>query len=457
MIKSYNGGITRAGGLCRVEPRTKNNLKEGVEVLLIEANIKYLCVKLKKGLKKSELANSEIIKNADNLCVRILLFLFCFRAKDLEKIDVDLLRDSVGTFIDDAALLEAFDYFRENNILDYKYEKADNGEYKGANMDKITNLIGNISDKINNMTEYKEPEATEEKLEFEKIYRLAEGRGTEKTAPVITAPKPALPAVEEEKIAEKIAGKFAGEEKPVEFEKIELGRAELPEGTAEEHGAYITIDMVCEELEKNNEFRYFYEDVQNKLKAIINPNELEILYNLYNKMEMGLLLKISEYCGQTGKSAKTAVNYFEKTALGLADDGIVTVEQYGKMLEEARAVSEYEAKIRQIFALGDKRLSAKERNLIKTWALEYKLPEEMLIEGYRKALERDKATIPYVNTIYLNWHEKGFKNAEDVKNEFKNFKNAAAAGNDTARQAPSGFNSDHFFDKLVRNSKRLLD
>jgi len=413
-------------------------------VLLLETKIKYIWVKLKKGLKKSEIANSGIIKEADDLCARILLFLLCFKVKDLEKIDAEVLKNCVGGFIEDCALLDALDYFKEKDILDYKYEKADCAEFKGINMDKIVSIIGSISDDINNMTdgEYKEPEATQEQLEFEKTYRLAGGVSIIK---------------EKEKHV-----KF--EKASFEQDKFEINLEETIDTDIDvaEHGddlnnldsAYATLDMVCEELEKNSKFRQLYETVPHKLKAIINPKELEILYNLYMKMDMELLLKIAEYCGESSTNPKSVVNYFEQTALGLADDGITTLEQYGKYLEDARKVVDYEEKIRKMFALGEKKLSSKERNLIKTWALEYNHSDEMLIEGYRIALEKDKATIPYINAIYLNWHEKGFKTVEDVKNEFKSKKDE---GNNNAKQVPAGYNAEHVFDKMARNARKLLE
>ena len=413
-------------------------------MLLVEAKIKYLGVKFKKGLKKREIAAAGIIKDANDLCVRILLYLLCFKAKELEKIDVDELRSSIDERIGDGALLDNLDYLKEKNILDYKYEKADAADYKGANMDKIASLIGNICDNINNMSEgkYKEPEATQEQIEFERIYRL------DKSPRIIES----------------------GQEETIKFEKIELEKTESydiaePEismeeaeknniskedynVSAEDRNERVTIETICEELEKNMEFRDLYEDVQNKLHAIINPHELEIIFNLYNRMESELLLKIAEYCGEkSGKNPKSAVNYFEKTALGLCNDGIVTAKQYDEYIESAKKVSEYEVKIRKIFGLGDKKLSAKERGFIKVWATEYNFSDEMIIEGFNKAVNVNKATIPYINAIYLSWHEKGFKNTEDIKSEFNK--------NTGAKKSDPEFNSEQFFEKLVRKSLKF--
>jgi len=419
-----------------------------MNLLLLETKIKYLGVKFRKGLKKPEVAAAGIIKDADDLCVRVLLFLLCFKGKDLEKIDIDFLRGSINEYIEDDTILETLDYLKAKNILDYKYERADITEYKGANMDKIASLIGNICDNISNMSdgEYKEPEATQEQLEFERIYRLGRERGNIGTA----APRP--PNIKEPETTRIIES--AHEEEPVKFEKIEKIEFESAgifenislEINTEEKSSHVTIDMICDELEKNMDFRDLYENVQHKLQAIINPHELEIIYNLYNKMEPELLLKIAEYCGEASKNSKTVVNYFEKTALGLCNDGIVTAQQYDEYIENAQKASEYEIKIRKMFGLGDRKLTAKERGFIKTWALEYDFSDEMMVEGFNIALDKNKATIPYINAIYLNWHEKGFKTVEEIKSEFSN-KNV--------KQQATGFNSDELFEKLVKKSLKF--
>ena len=112
-----------------------------------------------------------------------------------------------------------------------------------------------------------------------------------------------------------------------------------------------------------------------------------------------------------------------------------------------------------MFGLGERKLTSKERQYIKTWALEYNFSDEMILEGFKLAVERniaDKGMVGYVNSIYLSWHEKGFKEVKDVKSEFQNnYKNNNYKT--SAKPQSSGFNSDQFFEKLVKNSRKLLE
>jgi DnaD/phage-associated family protein len=352
-------------------------------------------------------------------------------------------------------LLEALDCLEAKNILEYKYERADTAEHKGANMDKIASLIGNICSNMNNMSEYKEPEATQEKLEFDRIYRLGKERANAQNKKEPEAPRIIESAHEEEPVKFEKIEEIKEEIKKVKFENSELLdninindiKSEI---NPDEKSGGAAVGMICEELEKNMDFRELYEDVQRRLQVIINPHELEIIFNLYKKMEPALLLRIAEYCGENSKSVKTVVNYFERTALGLCDDGIVTSAQYDDYIENARKISGYETKIRKMFGLGDRKLTHKERGFIKTWAIEYNFSDEMIMEGFNKAINVDKATIPYINAIYLSWHEKGFKSVEDVKNEFCEFNNKSRA-----RKPEAGFNSEQFFEKLVRKSLKF--
>ena len=399
---------------------------------LTEANIKYIGVKLKKGLKKPELAAAGIIKDADGLCARLLLFLLCFKVKELEKIDAALLRASIGDDVGDDSVLDALDYLKARGVLDYKYERADDTECKGANMDKIVSIIGSISDNINGMNggEHKEPEATLEQLEFENIYRLGKGRKA------MVAPKEVILVAEPEELL------IEGAREPVRFEKIGLGEpGERAKGSEE------SVVIVCEALENEPDFRKFYFDVQDRLKLIINPDDLEIIYNLFNKMETELLLELARYCGENSSNPANAIRLYEKTALGLCNDGILTVQEYNENIESKRQAAEYEAKIRNMFGLGDKKLTAKDRGLIRTWALEYKFSDEMILHGFTLALDKGKASIPYINAIYLSWHQKGFTNVEQVRREFGD-----GGGNAIAKKPDPEFDSDKFFEKLVRQS-----
>ena len=427
-------------------------------MIALETKIKYIGVKFKKGLKKSEIASSGIIKDADNLSARILLFLLCFRAKDLEKIDIDFLQSSVGEFLDDDTVIAVLDYFKGKDILDYKYEKTENIEHKGANMDKIVSLLGNISNNINTMIvgEYTEPEATQEQLEFEKIYRIGSigANGHRKHEESVKFEKvdfiePNINAAKEVDDIDNI------DDVQMLDTNVSLSSSEILELPETVH---VTFDMICEKLEKDDSFRNLYDSVQRSLKTIINPNELEILYNLYAKIDAELLLKISEYCGENSNNPKTVVRYFESTALGLFEKGITTAEQYDKMVDDAQKADDYEIKVKEMFALGDKKMTAKERKLIKTWVLDYNLSDDLLQEAYKRAEKQNKVTIPYINKILETWHEQGFKTFDDLKGEVKNYQTGFGnVGKDAMKQVPAGFNSDHLKDKIARQSKKLLE
>lgn len=140
-------------------------------------NIKSLGIKFKKGFKNNP-DIIYIIKDASELCVRILIFFLCFKAKDLEKIDIDLFRSFVNAEkLSDDAILEALNFWKEKKVFDYDAVMEQSN--KGANMDNIINIIGHISKNINIISNHRlygsfnETETTEELEEleeFEKIY-----------------------------------------------------------------------------------------------------------------------------------------------------------------------------------------------------------------------------------------------------------------------------------------------
>ena len=187
------------------------------------------------------------------------------------------------------------------------------------------------------------------------------------------------------------------------------------------------------------------------MQIMFNPTDIEILYNLYeiNKIEVDLILKIAELCAE---EKKYNIRYLEKFALGLASNGILTFKEYEASFNESKKLRQFEDKIRNMFNLGSQKFTPKEKNLMKIWALEYNFPDEVLLEGYNRCLgsgKCEKASIYYINAIYIKWHEKGFKTLDDIKNEF-----GQAGGFGTDGKKTSSFDVEQFFEKAVKKSMK---
>lgn len=364
------------------------------------ADIKYISIKMKKKLKKNS-AIIYIIKDAGELFVKILLFLLC--CENPEKIDFEFMKNSVRSKnAENGEILEGLDFWKDRDILSYEITSLTN--IKGLNIENVINIMLNVRRDINILNGEDEPEETE--------YQKGLGIYEEKDE-------------KEEKIAE---------------EKTE----DKPKIKAEP----VSVDQVCESLETKEEFKRLIHEVQNRMKLILNTAEYVIMYNLHetNGMEVDLILELSRICAEEGKNN---IRYLEKVALGMMSEGILKLQQYEGKLEEMHKIKEFEEKIKILFEAETKKLSSKERNYVKKWVKEYNFTDDMLSEGYKQCVKYTKRlSFEYINTIYSNWHEKGFTKLDDIKNEFAR-EGGGSQKIDAKKNAE--YNVEQFFEKLVKN------
>jgi DnaD/phage-associated family protein len=113
-----------------------------------------------------------------------------------------------------------------------------------------------------------------------------------------------------------------------------------------------------------------------------------------------------------------------------------------------QAAKEFEEKVKKLFEAETKKLTAKERNYIKKWVKEYDFPDEVLAEGYKRCKKyTEKLSFEYINTLYLKWHEKGFKTLDDIKGEFGSGQNGFKT---TETKKNSEYNVEQFFEKRIK-------
>jgi len=434
------------------------------------ANIKYINIKMKKKLKN----NSEIIyiiKDAGELCVKILLFLLC--CDNLEKIDFEFMKSNVKPGITDDEIIKAVDFWKDKDILDYEITSVPNT--RGANMDNIINIILNINRDINIISDEEEGDSSEFTsglgIYDDRYINAGKNKRRENIIKPVKSEEPEKP----EKI-EKIE-----ESEPTEIIEIiettvqNVGRDDINElrsfhapqdidaneqnSPQENHARHISsqpvsIDQLSDALETKAEFRKLIHEIKIKMRTEFNTADLGIIYNLYetNGMEAGLILKLAEICGEEDKNN---IRYLEKVALGNAASGIVTLNQYDEKLQEMYRLIEFEEKIKKLFKADDKKFTNKEKSYIKKWAKEFGFSDDVLSEGYNRCMKTiEKLSLDYINGIYANWHDKGFKTLDDINGEYgTNLNNL----NKNSNKKNSGFDLEQHMEKLIKQRKERAE
>ena len=134
----------------------------------------------------------------------------------------------------------------------------------------------------------------------------------------------------------------------------------------------------------------------------------------YVRLPAPVICGIIEDC--CAKQAR-GLQYIFKKALALYEDGIDTYDKFEAYLSRREVINSNIGKLRRLFGMGDRELTAKEKKLFDTWFGEWAFSFEMVEFAYEKTIDTTgKLSATYINGILRRWHESGFATIDDVKN-----------------------------------------
>jgi len=137
-------------------------------------------------------------------------------------------------------------------------------------------------------------------------------------------------------------------------------------------------------------------------------DSLAALFSYYG-LSAHFILTAMHYCSSINKRS---IGYVESVCVAWLNDN-VTDENIGEYVDTLYKRDSNEGVIRREFGIGDRRLSAKERDYIAIWFEQYKTPLELISLAYEKAVENTgKLSFSYINTILTEWNKKQIDTVE---------------------------------------------
>ena len=181
-------------------------------------------------------------------------------------------------------------------------------------------------------------------------------------------------------------------------------------------------------LRQDKQFAALTAELETARGDVLSPSEREILAYLYGSLELSpdYLLVAAAYCRKKGKKK---LSYLEKMVAGWLEEGTDTYEKA-------------EEKIRRLFGLPERALTAKEKACVERWCGEYMTPEPLLKLAYDRTVEATgKVSFAYMDKILAAWAVKGITTVE-----------AAEAERSAAQKAADG---DYSFD--IGEAMRIME
>ena len=172
---------------------------------------------------------------------------------------------------------------------------------------------------------------------------------------------------------------------------------------------------------------------------------------------------IAAICDHLKKEGKLTVRGLENLAIELHDAGIADADALFDYFDRREKAKAFEAKVRSLYGLGARALSASEKKLLEKWAA-LGVDEELITYAYELTVDATGgASLKYTNAIIEKWAANGVKSVDEAKKREADFRaRTESKGQKSARtQAKakkpendtiSSFETEDFFEKALRRS-----
>jgi len=193
--------------------------------------------------------------------------------------------------------------------------------------------------------------------------------------------------------------------------------------------------------------------IAGKLFSEHETRQLVALYDTYG-LDTEYLMLLFMYCKNS--LGKTTVSYVVRTGLGLYDDGIRTAAALEAHIDARDRARDNEYKIRRLFGLGERALTAKEKEYIGAWTGAWSMPMDVITRAYEITVKNiDTPRMSYVNKILSGWNENGIRTLEAVnaaEAEFEQQKAAKKQNKDAAPEKEASYDLNAFLELAMKRS-----
>lgn len=215
-------------------------------------------------------------------------------------------------------------------------------------------------------------------------------------------------------------------------EKAGPAPAEPPKKTVEEgvttirSRGHLSPREVNALLREDKRFAGLAAELEKARGSVLSPSEREILAYLCGSLELTpeYLLVVAAYCRDRGKKK---MSYLEKMVAGWLEEGIDTYEKAEVHIRRLTRQEDDEGRIRRLFGLPERALTAREKACINRWCGEYMTPDALIKLAYDRAVEATgKVSFAYIDKVLAAWTAKGITTVEAAEAERTAAQKAAA-------------------------------
>lgn len=197
------------------------------------------------------------------------------------------------------------------------------------------------------------------------------------------------------------------------------------------------------EVNQTPEFKELKEYASQRLGKFLGPSDDATLYSFheYLCMPYDVIMLAIEHCASEGKGS---LRYIEKLLMDFSEKDINTYDKAEEYIINRKKYMSFEGKIRDLFGLGKRALTQKEKVFISSWQ-EMNFPWDMMNLAFERTVNgtKNQPNLSYMNKILENWKSSGFKSV-----------NEAESGDKKPSTVSDGFDPDEFFRAALEKTKK---
>ena len=201
-------------------------------------------------------------------------------------------------------------------------------------------------------------------------------------------------------------------------------------------------------LERRRELAELIDECSRVFGKVFSTHEVGILVGIvdYLNVDGEYLLLLLAHCAKLGKKS---VRYAETIALSLYDEGATDSGTLQECLKRKEHLAEAEGKIRMLFGMSNRALTAKEKKLITTWLFTYGYDMDIITRAYEITVDATgKPSVPYAGSILDRWAAADLHTLADIEKADA----ARAAQGKTPATPGNSFDTDDFFGAALQRS-----
>lgn len=178
-----------------------------------------------------------------------------------------------------------------------------------------------------------------------------------------------------------------------------------------------------------------FDEIANMMnKAMLTPQEIKKISELSSQYELSEEY-IATLAAHLVAEGNLSIGILVRRAMNLAGDGIVTAEQLALYISDKEAEKNEYMEYRRVFGIFDRKLSPKEKELLRKWSREFSFGTEIVTMAYDICvMNTAKLSFSYMDKLLSDWSEKGCRTLADCERRYTERKAELEAENQKKRE-----------------------